>query len=478
MDTRKSLFRIATLIFAICYFSSQSYALISLEDEEEIGKRLVVQMQRQVGFIQDDFATQYIDKLGHYLTRPLQTRPFPFHFYVIKENTINAFAAPGGYVFLFSGLINMTDDVDELASVICHEIGHVTARHIAQKIEKSKKLGYLTLAALLMGAIIGGKAAEGLMAGSMAASAQLQLHYSRDDERQADELGFRYISASGFDPSAMFSVLKKITEQSLYALDQVPQYLLTHPIGAERLSNVQAMLSTYKPIPPTKEVLWFRKQFPLFKTIVYAKSVDPNNAINYYRDVLKQDPDSPLANFGLGMVYIRISEYKKAINCMEKTLEKWPDSVPVLINLGIAYQRLGKNNKAVEVLERALKINDISRSALFFLGISYENMRKYKKAIEIFKRLSYLKPAKSNVYYHLGISYGKMGEFGLAHYNFGIYFSKLYQINKARFHFLKAREFAKGNKRLLDEVSARLMDLTGDSKKRRPRKSRLIDGEK
>ncbi len=467
MGIKRFLYSLLVAFIILSFLSSQSYALISLEDEEIIGKRLLVEMRKQVEFIQDDFANQYIDRLGHYLIRPLQTKAFPFHFYLIKKNIINAFAAPGGHIYIFSGLINLTDNVDELAAVVCHEIGHVSARHLAQRLEKSSKLGYLTLAAMLMGAILGGGAAGGLAAGSMAASAQLELHYSRNDERQADELGFRYISASGFDPSAMLSVLKKITDQSLYALDDVPPYLLTHPVGSERLSNIQAMLSTYRPIPPTKEVRWFRREFPLFKTIVYAESVDPDDAVKYYKDILKQDPGSPLANFGLGIAYMRISEYQKAVLCMEKTLNKWPDCMPVLINLGITYQRSGKDDKAIEVLKRALRIDDINRSALFFLGVSYENMKDYKKAIEIFRRLIYLRSDRDDLYYHLGISYAKIGKLGLAHYNFGIYFSKLYQINKARFHFLKARKFAKGNKRLLDDISARLREMAGNFPKRK-----------
>ncbi|RLB11247.1 MAG: hypothetical protein DRG39_04545, partial [Deltaproteobacteria bacterium] len=172
MGIKRFLYSLLVAFIILSFLSSQSYALISLEDEEIIGKRLLVEMRKQVEFIQDDFANQYIDRLGHYLIRPLQTKAFPFHFYLIKKNIINAFAAPGGHIYIFSGLINLTDNVDELAAVVCHEIGHVSARHLAQRLEKSSKLGYLTLAAMLMGAILGGGAAGGLAAGSMAASAQ------------------------------------------------------------------------------------------------------------------------------------------------------------------------------------------------------------------------------------------------------------------------------------------------------------------
>ncbi|NIR12428.1 MAG: M48 family metalloprotease, partial [Desulfobacterales bacterium] len=96
-----------------------------------------------------------------------------------------------GHIFVFSGLINEMEEIDELAAVMCHEIAHVTARHLAHRIEQSKNLGWATLAGILAGILIGGSAGAAVMAGSQAATAQAQLHYSREDERQADQLGFK-----------------------------------------------------------------------------------------------------------------------------------------------------------------------------------------------------------------------------------------------------------------------------------------------
>ncbi len=457
---KKILFyRILSIFLIFSIFSSQTHAILTLREEEIIGKRFLIEVKRKFEFIKDDFANHYIEELGNYLLRAVKTKPFSFHFYIINKDIINAFAAPGGNIFIFAGLIDLTESADELAAVISHEIGHVTARHLAYRLEKSKKLGILTVAGMLMGALVGGPAGSAIISGSMAASAQMELHYSRDDERQADELGFKYMIFSRFDPNAMLTVLKKITETSLYSLDKIPPYLLTHPTGPERMSNIKTMLGTYSPLPPTKEVLYFRKNFPLFKTIVHANSVDPNVGKKHYEDILKKDPSSPLANLGLGIIYMRTSEYKKAISHIKKALEMMPDSIPILINLGKVYQRCGRDVEAVNLFKKVLDIDDTNDSALFLLGVSYENMKRYKEAIDIFKRLSYFKPVKDEVYYHLGISYGKIGKLALAHYNFGIYFSRIYEINKAMFHFFKAKQLAKGDRRLLNEISSRLKDL-------------------
>jgi len=124
---------------------------LSIEDERKMGEEFMAQVVAQLELVNDPFANQYINDLGHYLIEPLETRSFPFHFYIIRDNTLNAFAAPGGHIFVFSGLIEAMDTVDELAAVICHEIGHISARHLAKRIEQSKTIGLATLAGILAG---------------------------------------------------------------------------------------------------------------------------------------------------------------------------------------------------------------------------------------------------------------------------------------------------------------------------------------
>ncbi|MGD9076294.1 MAG: M48 family metalloprotease, partial [Desulfobacteraceae bacterium] len=121
-----------------------------------MGEKFLIQIRQILDFVDDDYAQQYISALGHYLLRPLEIRYFPFHFYLVKDYDLNAFAGPGGHIFVFSGLINEMDNIDELAAVMCHEIAHVTARHLAHRMEQSKNLGWATLAGLLAGILIGG----------------------------------------------------------------------------------------------------------------------------------------------------------------------------------------------------------------------------------------------------------------------------------------------------------------------------------
>jgi len=444
--------------------ASKAFAL-STEEERILGQKFLIQIGQVLDFLDDDYALQYLNDLGQYLTRPLEIRYFPFHFYLVKDNDLNAFAAPGGHIFVFSGLINEMEEIDELAAVMCHEIAHVSARHLAHRMEQAKSLGWVPLAGLLLGILVGGPAGAAVMAGSQAASVQAQLHYSRQDESQADQLGFKYTKASTFDPHGLIGSLNKIQKNQWIGTDKIPAYLLTHPTGSERTSNLEIMLRDYSKGPDSREARRFRALFPFFKTIVRAKSVEPRDAERAFKRELEKNPDSVLAHFGLGLVWNQRSEYDLAIEHFQKALTGQPNSVPILRNLGKAYQMKGQDEKALRALEKALKADRQDRSTLFLLAVSYQNLEKYEKAIGLYERLALTNSAKGQVYYNLGVSYGRVGKLALAHYNFGIYFRRLGRREKAIFHFEKAWVLAKNDPALRGRIQKAMKGLQGRGSK-------------
>lgn len=453
-NTRKCFISLTVsllLSFHVYPGGTRAFAL-SLEDESILGQRFLMQASRAFEFVDDDFANEYINALGHYLISPLEIKHFPYRFYIIKENDLNAFAGPGGHIFFLSGLIEAMDEVDQLASVVCHEIGHISARHLAKRIEQSKKLNLATLAGILAGILVGGQAATAIMVGSQAAAAQAQLSYSRSDERQADQLGFKYMDASGFDPSEMITAFRKLEAGQYLGGDRIPAYLLTHPGGPERMSNMETMLTDYTPKPANKEVVNFRRLYPFFRTVVRAESLDPQDAVRLFNKELEKDPDSALAHFGLGIVWKKKSEYSRAIDHFLKALKGQPESPPILRGLGEAYQLNGQDAEAIEVLEKALKIDDLDKSALFLLAVTYQSLEQYPKAIRFYQRLTVMRPVRNEVFYNLGMSYGREGGLALAHYNFGIYFRRLGRVNKAKYHFQKAEELSKGDPALRSRI--------------------------
>jgi len=432
---------------------------LSIEDEKKLGQKVLANIRRHYEIVDDDFARDYINDLGSYLIESLETRHFPFHFYIIKDNSINAFAGPGGHIFFFTALIEVMEEVDELAAVMCHEIGHVSARHISQRIEYNKKIGIATMAGMLAGALVGGKMSGAIMTGSMAAGIQKQLNYSRNDERQADQLGVSYMDKAGFDPSRIIDALRRLGQGQWLASGNVPPYLLTHPAGPERMANIEAMLSDHASKPPKDEAVRFRADFPLFKTILRARYLEPHDAERLFKRKLEKEPDSALAHLGLGIVMKERSEYVKAIDHLKKALEGLPGSIVVLRQMGEVYRLEGQDREAIKILEQALAIDSQDRASLFLLALSFQNIEEYSKAVRIYNRLISMKPVKDEVFYNLGLSYGRQDKLPLAHYNFGIYFKRLKKPQKARFHFRKAEELSSNDPALKGRIRIKMKDL-------------------
>lgn len=450
---------ILLIVFPVFRTGSNAFAL-SVEEERQAGEKFLAQLRNRFQFLEDEFANEYLNELGHYLIRPLETQHFPFRFYIIKDNTLNAFAGPGGHVFFFSGLIEVMEQIDELAAVVCHEIGHVSARHLSHRIEQNKKIGLVTLAAVLAGAMLGGKAANAIVTGAAAASIQAQLNYSRDDERQADQLGFKYMDASGFDPSGMISTLRKLEKGRWVGEDGIPPYLRTHPAGPERVANTEIMLSGYKPKGESPETNRFRRLFPIFKTILRARSLESRDAERLFLEDLEKDPDSVLANFGLGIIWKERAEYEKAVHHLKRAMAGSPDALPVMTQLGEAYQLQGRDREAVRILEKAAEKDVGNRTALFLLGISYRNLEDYPSAVRIFERLTSIEPVENDVFYNLGVAYGRQNRLAAAHYNFGIYFKRSRDMKKARFHFEKAKEFSNNDPAFKKRIRKALKEIS------------------
>lgn len=447
------LFSINTNIFAL-----------SIEDEKKAGEEFLASVKRHLVIIDDPFAKQFINDLGQYLLRSVETKHFDFRFFLIKEDVLNAFAGPGGVLFFYAGLIEAMDEVDELASVMCHEIAHVSSRHISNRADQYWKMGLATLVGMLAGALVGGDAAEAIMIGSAAAGQQMQLSYSREDERQADQVGFKYIARSGFNPNAAKRALAKIQEGRWGGVNEIPAYLLTHPLGPERIANIETMLSSPIMITTKGEALRFKKIYPLFRTVIMAKYLQKYDMAQYFESKLAESPDSPLLRFGLGLALMEKRNYAEAIVNLEKAIEELDEPLPALGYLSEAYLGNGEPTKAISILEKALERDRNDKVTLMSLAKSYQGSGTYNKAAEIYERLTYMQPVDDEVFYNLGFSYGKEGKVAQAHYNFGLYHKKTYNPREAFFHFKIAKDAVNNDPVLLRKIEKLMDDLEKDDK--------------
>src|SRR5512136_2382447 len=173
------------LFFLFESFTRGAYAMTT-EEEKKLGKRVLLEIQKEADIVRDLNVQAYVERVGYSLVDQLGPTPFDFRFYVIKALDPNAFAIPGGYIFVTTGLLILAENEHEVAGVLSHEIAHVTARHVAQMIERSKRLNIATLAAMIAGMLLGGAAGGGqggqaAAAMAMATAQALTLKYTREN---------------------------------------------------------------------------------------------------------------------------------------------------------------------------------------------------------------------------------------------------------------------------------------------------------
>jgi len=455
------LFFIVVCLFTGSVALPGKAAALSLEEEEKLGEEFLADIRKHFDIVEDKYAQDYINELGNYLVGFVGTHRFPFHFYLIDRNELNAFAAPGGHIFFFTGLIEAVDSVDEVAAITSHEIGHITARHLARRIDQYTKISIASLAGMLAGILIGGEVGQAIATGTMAAGAQAQLAFSRTDERQADQLGFSYMRKSGFDPSAMVLVLKRFQSGDMYGTNRVPAYLLTHPTGPERMANMDSLLRSGGSANATEKSESLRRRFPLFQALLKALYGNPDAAERAFHRRLEAHPDDPIALFGLGLREKQDSNYQAAQTHFERAMEIRPDLLPLRVHLGETYQLQGRYQEAIRVLEATPREEASNRNVLFLLATSYQSLEQYDKAIRLFEQLQTREPVQNEVFYNLGLCYGRLNRLALAHYYFGLFFKREGTLSKARFHFEKAQELGQGDPALLRKIRKELESPKG-----------------
>lgn len=430
--TLVSLCLAAALLLAL---PAQSQATFTYEDERRVGKELYDKIKEADLLLTDDPLVDYVREIGERLIRQDNRYPLDFTFSVIGSSGINAFATPGGYIYVFTGLVKLAENESQLAGVLAHEIAHVKARHIAQMIAKSKRLNVATLAAVIAGALVGGGDAAAALAGlTSAASVTMSLKYSREHEEEADRLGMAYLVGSGYSGQAMLDFLKIMQFNQFYS-SAVPSYFLTHPQTSDRIRYLTLLLETrYRQEGATEIVGGFDRH----QTRLYLKRQSPRDNLRYFAERARQNPNDAEAHYGLAVSESKMGRFNDAARSFTRALELNPRDIEIMRDYGISFFEGGDIPNALEQLGHAWVLGARDRDTLFYLGKSYEMREDYRAALDMFSTINEINPDDSEIFYNLAMMYGKTGDLGESHYYFGKYFKKIGRESSAQFHFKTA----------------------------------------
>jgi len=448
--------------FLLGTFIRDAYALTA-EEEKKMGKKVLLEIEKEADFMRDLTIQTFIEELGYSIVDQVGPTPFEFKFYVVNGSDPNAFAIPGGYIFVTTGLLVLAENGQEVAGVLSHEIAHVTQRHIAQMIERSKRLNIVSLAAILAAMLAGrgGTASQAGAAMAQATAGALALKYTREMETDADQNGLHYLIKAGYDPNGLINFLNRIQRISLAIAPNIPPYLLTHPAIESRISLMDNLLQMGpKPVGPFKTVPNFRK----IQAMAFVEEREPHVAITHFQSLIDANPDYWEGYYGLGLAYRKMGRFDKSMEVLQRAHSLAPKDLDISRELGITYFFLGKMDQAIESLEAIRSTPEEGRNSdlmiLYYLGRGYQEKGDFAQALPLLLKVQKEKPEFADIYYHLGSVYGRTGKKGLSHFYFGKHFKLRREKNNALLHFRTAVDGLERGSPEREEAQREMKELT------------------
>lgn len=330
--------------------NDSSSALLSTTEQQQLGRNIYHQLA-DAGLLQrHPIVTRYIQQLGERLVSQSGSSQ-PFTFFVVDAPDINAFAMLGGYIGVNSGLILASESESELASVIAHEIAHVTQNHLLRGVEKANKAQLPLTAALLAAILLGNQnpqLAQAAIASTIAGGQQLQLSFSRAHEQEADRLGVNWLADAGFDPSGMALFFQKLQQQSRY-YSLAPEYLSTHPITTSRVSDARNRSEQYAHRPSSPNSLLFHSTRAILSSsstqiLASAESAHP--------PTLLQQQES---QYTQALRHLKQHQPEAALPIIQRLNQHSPSHIPYLLTLVDTLAELNQLDAAVTQLRAILK---------------------------------------------------------------------------------------------------------------------------
>ncbi|MGB5164917.1 MAG: M48 family metalloprotease [Woeseiaceae bacterium] len=364
---------------------SPADAVLNKNDEARIGRMIMQQIRASGQLVEDPLINEYINEIGHRVAAQTNDGDHSFTFFVVNDPNINAFALPGGYIGVHSGLLEATRNEDELAGVLAHEVAHVTQRHIARAIHANSRQSILSTA-LMLGAIVlgasggSGDAVQGAIAVAQGTAAQAQINFTRSNEYEADRIGISALAGAGFDPHGMasfFEVMSRLQPSSPNM--RMPEFLRTHPVTTARISEARTRAREYDRRLPSDSTNYGIARARVIieaietdeEAVIHVEQRDYDNqtdvqryarAITYQRvgrnleamrifeELAAKDQKVIAYHIGLGETQLELEMLDRGVNTFERAIRLFPRNVPLVIHYGELLVRLGRAEEAHDML--------------------------------------------------------------------------------------------------------------------------------
>ncbi|MBI5439690.1 MAG: M48 family metalloprotease [Deltaproteobacteria bacterium] len=417
-----ALLTLVCLLTGLCTPSSAApLNLLSKSEERSIGRKVVDEVRKEFRVLDDPYLALYLARMGKRLTSTIEHPQFEPGFHVVGDSRINAFAVPGGQIFITSQTVLLSRDEDELAGVVAHELGHVEGRHIAQRVEVANKLNVAMLAAVLAAAFLtkSPQAGAAVTSFALAGAETKMLQYSRADEEDADRRGLRTMTAAGYDGWGLVRFMETIHRQSP-APEGVPAYLFSHPLPGNRAAYLAEALP-----PAPQDRPEGRRPGPLWRAQARVLVEDPRPwGLSMFEDRVRQYPESADARLGLAVLLKALGRHAEALEQLAAAEKVAPEDAEIRHEKASVWLRQGRTAEAVALLEGLRRDGRATAPALAELGWAYLEADRGTEALAVYEDLGRLEPELpwEKLDYWRGMAFGKAGREGEAHAFLGDYY--------------------------------------------------------
>ncbi len=336
---------------------SPADATLSKNTEAQIGRSIMRQIRASGELVEDPQITEYINDIGHRISAHANNGSHEFTFFVIDDPNVNAFALPGGYIGVHTGLLEATRSEDELAGVLAHEVAHVTQRHIARAVHANSRQSILNTA-IMLGAILAGVAGgasgdvvQGAIAVAQGTAAQQQINFTRNNEYEADRVGIKALAESGFDPRGMGSFFEVISRGGGAPEYRVPEFLRTHPVTSARIAEARGRARDYPPVHTSDTV-----NYGVARSRLIVQRMDTSEQAVRYFERESYENQSVAERYGRAVAYTRAGRHLKANRIFEELVDNDQEVIAYHIGLAQSELALEKSRDAVASFERAKEL--------------------------------------------------------------------------------------------------------------------------
>lgn len=445
-----------------------SQTVLSAQDEQNIAEQILAEVATSDEVLQDVEVVDYLQALGNRLAAASDDKQQNFHFFVVKDASINAFAMPGGLIGVHTGLFLSSNSESELASVLGHEIGHVTQHHLARMLAKQKTDTFKNIAGIAVALLVARsnpQLASGALATSSAAGIQRQLDYTREHEREADRVGLSILENAGFDPRGMPAFFATLQRGSRFVEGSAPSFLRTHPLTSERISDVEnrVAMMPYKQVASSLDYYFVRAKLRTNEGL--AQTVIDQFAHNIQRG---RYANEAAEHYGLAVAMLRKNDVAGASQQV-----KWLDDHQVksaFIENVKARIAVAQNNpqKVAEQYASAIKQYPQNRALVYGYADHFLALKQTKEMINLVKAKQSLYPNDAHLYELLAKAYFVEHKDLLRYQAQGEAYFRQYNVDKAVEQMTFASKATDGSFYEKSIVEARLKDLQRLQKLKKP----------